>query len=115
MDGKYQRKHERKYQQVEGLQITEQELGKTIKKRKKLVRTWNRQDIKFLLKNIKINVEKTSSSNAGMNRESKQSIKMANTRKMVLMPKTEDLPSETDYRLITCLNTLYKFFNEILA
>ena len=70
-----------KIRQVEELQITKQELGKVIMKRKH----WsdgNRRDIKFLVENTEINVGKTSNSNGGIeDRGPKQGTKMANARK----------------------------------
>ena len=84
-----------KIRQVQELPITEQKLGKNIKK--------------FLVKNTGIKITKTSNSNAGMDRGSKQSTKMANTR------KDGDLLNEKDYRPITCLNTSFKIFTGILG
>ena len=65
-----------KIRQVEELQITEKELGKTIEKRK----NWSALGGKFLVENTEINMGKTSNGNAGMDRRSKQCTKMANTR-----------------------------------
>ena len=50
-------------------------------RRQKLVSTGNRRNIKFLVENTEINMGKTSDSNAGMDRRSKKSTKMANTKK----------------------------------
>ena len=57
-----------KIRQVQELPITEQKLGKTIKKRKKLVSSGNNEDIKFLVENTEIKITKTNNSNAGMDR-----------------------------------------------
>ena len=60
-------------------------------------------------------MRKTSNSNAGMDTGPKQSTKVANTRRLLLIPKPENSLSEKDYRLVTCLNTSYKIFTGILA
>ena len=84
-----------KIRQVKEAEIPQQELQKTIKKRK-LANNEKRRDIKFLEKNNEINMGKTSNSNAAMDRGSEKISEGLTLRKMLLIPKTEKLSNEKD-------------------
>ena len=68
---KIKRKVKERIRRVEDLRISEKELGKMIKKRKKLVGTWYRWNTKLLVESIANNMEKANYDNGGMDRRSR--------------------------------------------
>ena len=99
-----------KFRKVEELQVTEQGLGKTIMKRK----NWPALGIdgisNFWWKTLRLTWGKLATVMQARIEDPNKLPKWLTLRRTVLIPKTEDLPSEQDYRPTMCLKTLYKIF-----
>ena len=115
MDGKNQRQYERQNQTSERIKITEQELGKTIRKRK----NWSAPGIdgisNFWWKTLRSIWGKLATAIQAWIEYSNKVPKWLTLGRTVLIPKTEDLSSEKDYRAIKCFNTSYKIFTGMLV
>ena len=100
---------------MEELQITEQELGKTIKKRKKWSAPGIHRISSFRWKALRSTWGKLATVMQAWIEDPNKVPKWLTPGRKVLIPKTEDLSSEKDYRSITCLNTSCKISTGMLA
>ena len=111
---KIKRNMKDKIRQVKQLQITEKELGKTIKKRKNWLALGIDEIPNFCWKILRSTWGKLAAIMQEWTEDSQKVPKCLPLGRTVLIRKTEDLSSQKDYRPITCLNTLYKIFSGIL-
>ena len=103
---KIKQKVKERIRRVEDLRISEQELGKMIKKRKKLVGTWYGWNTNFWWKALPITWKKLTTIMQGWIEDPDELPTCLTIGRTVLISKTVDLSLEEEYRPITCLNTL---------
>ena len=112
MGGKIKESMKDKIRHVEELQTTEQELLKPIKKRKNWSAPGTDGISNFWWKTMRLTWGKLAAIIQAWIEDPNKVPKWLTLGRTVLIPKTEDLSSEKDYRPITCRNTSYKIFTE---